>query len=311
MDRTIKPSEIKAVVETAYNKYKDFKVAGAAPDPRVSAMNPGKMSVSVCLTDGTRFGYGDTEAAFAIGSMMRIPMYIQLYSQMSPHDLVHKMGKCGISCHSSNVEKPTGLHVKSLRLASLIEPTGDSDGKMAILSDLMISLMGSSPVLDDAMYKANVKANIDNRIENRLAEAGYELYDNATVAIDIVNKLNSMLVTTAQLAEMGATIASDGMNPASQEHVFDSKISESIVAMIAAKGPKSIRRPWLMITGVPAISSFGGGLLAVIPGFGAIATFSPELVNGTIPYKAAFAMKEIVTSLDLNVFASSRVRVAE
>ncbi len=50
MDRTIKPSEIKAVVETAYNKYKDFKVAGAAPDPRVSAMNPGKMSVSVCLT---------------------------------------------------------------------------------------------------------------------------------------------------------------------------------------------------------------------------------------------------------------------
>lgn len=175
----------------------------------------------------------------------------------------------------------------------------------------MISLMGSSPVLDDAMYKANVKANIDNRIENRLAEAGYELYDNATVAIDIVNKLNSMLVTTAQLAEMGATIASDGMNPASQEHVFDSKISESIVAMIAAKGPKSIRRPWLMITGVPAISSFGGGLLAVIPGFGAIATFSPELVNGTIPYKAAFAMKEIVTSLDLNVFASSRVRVAE
>ena len=81
MDRTIKPSEIKAVVETAYNKYKDFKVAGAAPDPRVSAMNPGKMSVSVCLTDGTRFGYGDTEAAFAMGSMMRIPMYIQLYSQ--------------------------------------------------------------------------------------------------------------------------------------------------------------------------------------------------------------------------------------
>ncbi len=77
MDRTIKPSEIKAVVETAYNKYKDFKVAGAAPDPRVSAMNPGKMSVSVCLTDGTRFGYGDTEAAFAIGSMMRIPMYLQ------------------------------------------------------------------------------------------------------------------------------------------------------------------------------------------------------------------------------------------
>ena len=50
MDRTIKPSEVKAVVETAYNKYKDFKVAGAAPDPRVSAMNPGKAHVSATVT---------------------------------------------------------------------------------------------------------------------------------------------------------------------------------------------------------------------------------------------------------------------
>ncbi|MDE7026834.1 MAG: hypothetical protein K2O87_02820, partial [Duncaniella freteri] len=78
MDRTIKPSEIKAVVETAYNKYKDFKVAGAAPDPRVSAMNPGKMSVSVCLTDGTSFASGDREADVAQGSMRGLPMYIQL-----------------------------------------------------------------------------------------------------------------------------------------------------------------------------------------------------------------------------------------
>ena len=65
----------------------------------------------------------------------------------------------------------------------------------------------------------------------------------------------------------------------------------------------------MTITGVPAMSSFGGGFMTVIPGFGSIAAFSPELIDGHVPFKAAMAMREIVTTLDLNVFASARVKV--
>ena len=118
-----------------------------------------------------------------------------------------------------------------------------------------------------------------------------------------------MLVTTQQLAQMGATIAADGVNPMSGVPVFDGKLSENIVAMMAAKGPKKMRKPWMTITGVPAMSSFGGGFMTVIPGFGSIAAFSPELIDGHVPFKAAMAMREIVTTLDLNVFASARVKV--
>lgn len=302
-------SDVKSAVTAAFEKYRTKTADGAAPDPRVAGMNADKMAISVCLTDGTCFDVGDSQAPFAMGSLLRIPLYTQLYTQMSPMQLAQKMGKCGCShcsCHSS---KPKGIHAKNIRLVSLVQPVGDADGKMEILSKLMISLMGSSPMLDDNLYKTAVKKNCELGVENMLATNDYELYDDAPVAIDIATKLHSMLVTTQQLAQMGATIAADGVNPMSGVPVFDGRLSENIVAMMAAKGPKKMRKPWMTITGVPAMSGFGGGFMTVIPGFGSIAAFSPELIDGHVPFKAAMAMREIVTTLDLNVFASARVKV--
>lgn len=309
MERFVKLSDVKSAMTAAFEKYRTKTADGAAPDPRVAGMNADKMAISVCLTDGTCFDVGDSQSPFAMGSLLRIPLYTQLYTQMSPMQLAQKMGKCGCShcsCHSS---KPKGIHAKNIRLVSLVQPVGDADGKMEILSKLMISLMGSSPMLDDNLYKTAVKKNCELGVENMLATNDYELYDDAPVAIDIATKLHSMLVTTQQLAQMGATIAADGVNPMSGVPVFDGRLSENIVAMMAAKGPKKMRKPWMTITGVPAMSSFGGGFMTVIPGFGSIAAFSPELIDGHVPFKAAMAMREIVTTLDLNVFASARVKV--
>ena len=311
MERFVKLSDVKSVVTAAYEKYKNMSSDNAAPDPRVSDMNTGKMGISVCLVNGTCFGVGDTEAPFAMGTLLRIPLFLQLYTQMPPMEAVQKLRSCGCSGCSCKTTKPKGIHAKNIRLASMVQPIGDADGKMEILSNLMISLMGSSPVLDDNLYKNAVKDNDEKGVENILAADGYELYDNAPVAIDVATKLHSMLVSTRQLAQMGATIAADGINPVSGSPVYDGSISQSIVAMMAAKGPKKMKKPWLMITGVPAMSSFGGGFLTVIPGFGAIAAFSPELESGYIPYKAAMAVRDIVTALDLNVFASARVGVKD
>ena len=78
---------------------------------------------------------------------------------------------------------------------------------------------------------------------------------------------------------------------------------------MAAKGPKHMGKPWLIMTGVPAMSGFGGGFVAVVPGLGSIAAFSPELNEAGVPMKAARAIKDIVTSLQLSAFSSARVDI--
>ena len=313
MDRIVKLADVKSAVREAYDNHKND--AEGTPSPKVAGMNEGKFGISLRLTDGTKFDVGDTQAQFAMGATSRLPIAVQLLIQMSLEKLVEKMNlgkngcKCGCPSSPDGAKPMKGLHAKGVRAVSLVEPVGDFDGKMEILSDVMISLMGSSPVLDDSLYKASTAENAAKDKINALADAGYELYDAADISIDLYTRLRSMLVTTEQLAEMGATIAADGVNPATKEIAFDGSLSASICAMMAAKGPKHMGKPWLIITGVPAMSGFGGGFIAVVPGFGSIAAFSPDLNDAGIPAKAALAVKDIVTKLQLNAFGSARVKV--
>ncbi|MDE5827543.1 MAG: glutaminase [Duncaniella sp.] len=314
MDRKIKLSDLKSAVQEAYDNHKND--TGGTPSQKVADMNQGKFGISVRLIDGTKFDVGHSQAQFAMGAISRLPIAIQLLTQMKPQELVMKMGLgnkgCGCGCGQKPAEpkeRIKGMHAKGVRAASLVEPVGDFDGKMEILSNLMIDLMGSSPVLDDKLYEATQKKAAEKDIVNSYAQVGYELYDEAGLSVNLYNRLRSMLVTTEQLAEMGATIAADGVNPATKAVAFDGSLSATVCAMMAAKGPKHMGKPWMIITGVPAMSGFGGGFVTVIPGFGSIAAFSPELNEAGVPMKAARAIKDIATKLNLNVFGSARVEL--
>ncbi len=316
MDRKIKLADLKSVVSQAYDKLKNDTKGQA--DPRVADMNPGKFGISVRLADGTKFDVGDTQAQFAMGALVRIPVMVQLLTQMRVEELVQKMGiaKCGCKCHgkpkdNGQQDKPKAHHKMALRSVSMVEPTGDPEGKMDIISNMMIGMMGSSPVLDDNLYKAAEKANAERDAVNALAAADFELYDAAAPTIDLYLKLRSMLVTTEQLAEMGATIAADGVNPVTNQIVFDGSISSTICSIMAAKGPKKMGRPWLIMTGTPAMSGFGGGFVAVLPGVGSIAAFSPELNEAGIPIKAALSIKDILDQLQLSAFSSAKVEFVD
>lgn len=241
MDRKISLADLKTAVQQAYDHLKDLHEG--APKAEVADMNVGKFGISVRLADGRKFDVGHTQAQFAMGAISRVPVCLQLLTQMSVDELVQKMamggkGKCCCqAAEPAEANAKHGLHAKALRAVSMVQPVGDFDGKMNLLSDLMISLMGSSPVLDDKLYEAAVAKDVADDKVNRLAALGYELYDDASIAVKLYSRLRSMLVTTEQLAEMGATIAADGVNPVTKEVVFDGALSATLCSMIAAKGP--------------------------------------------------------------------------
>ncbi|MCM1164355.1 MAG: glutaminase [Muribaculaceae bacterium] len=313
MERIIKAADVKTVITESYEQYKTFSKEGLAPPARVADMNAGKFGISMRLVDGTKFDIGDTDAPFAMGAILRVPAYLQVLTQMPVADLTRKLrfDKCGCSCSADDkpsAQRPRGVHAKSLRLLSMVEPTGDADGKMKIISDLMVGLMGTSPVLDDQLYEANVRLATKKDVANTLATTGYELYDTTEVACQLYTKLESMLVTTEQLATMGATIAADGINPVTGTPVFDGSLSAPLVSMIASTGTHHTHKMWMLITGLPAIMGYGGGMMAVLPGFGSIAAFAPELMCDKIPAKAAMAIRDIALKLGLNVYGSARIK---
>lgn len=310
MERKISLNDVKKAVDNAYEQYKSIKEGEINPRVKDQA-KPKDYGIAVVLTDGRVIKKGDADTKFAIGDLARVAVATALVSQYSPDEIVKKSGTCPKEKHDSDDHK-IKLHINkhALRATSAIEPTGDSDGKYNLLVDTLINLSNGEPVLNDKVYEELSNEANQYDIVNRLSERNYTLFDDPALVIDVYNKLKSLQLTAEEVATMGATIAADGVNPSNKSIVFDGSNAATIVTLLAMVGNKRRKRAQLMKIGLPIVHSFAGGVLAVLPGFGAIAAYSPEICEEChASAKGIQAVKSIANELGLNIFASARVTV--
>lgn len=308
MERKLSFTDVTKTVEDAYEKYKSIKEGTV--DARVAGESrENAFGISVVLTDGRVFTKGDTEQQVSLGPVAKVPLSVVLLSQNSADALAKKGACCGGTCKCGCAKfegMPFGKH--GLRAVSAVVPQGDPDGKFSVISDMIYALSSADQGFNDNLYKYLSEKAKAAKIAEQLTEAGYKLYDDAAQSIDVYSRLLAVRLSVTQTAAMGATIAADGRNPESGEYAFDGSIAASVVALMATRG-KHFIKPWMVETGLPAKKSYTGLMLAVLPGFGAIAAYSPELDESGVPVKAAAAIKYIAQTLGLNVYASARVSV--
>lgn len=306
MERKISFNDVTKAVEEAFEQFKSDKEG--AVDPRVQGdSKPDTFGISVTLADGRTFDKGDTTIQVPLGPVAKLPLSLVLMSQNRGDELFNKSCCCGCKKGARpDIELPFGKH--GLRTVSAIVPQGDPDGKFKVITDMVYALTASERGFSDSLYNyytSTIKAN--NIVEN-LTNAGARLYDDVAQSLDVYARVLSLKLSVSQMSVMGATVAADGRNPVNGEYAFEGKYAAPAVAMMASHGKHFIKR-WIVKTGMPAKKSFTGAMLAVLPGFGAIAAYSPEINEHGVPVKAAKAIAYIAEKLGLNVFASARVCV--
>lgn len=307
MTRTIKLADLQAAIDEAYEKYKDLNEGEVDPRVNQPGVEPDTFGISVVLTDGTVLSKGAAKTPVAMGETVKVGLASILLSQMTPDQLIEKSGymACATGCCGTKPKTPFSAH--GIRAISAIEPQNDPEGKWDIVINRLIDLMGSAPVLDDKLLQTLQKQALDTKVEDTFAAADYFLYDDAPIAINAYLKAIALGATAEQLATMGATIAADGVNPVTNAQVFDGAVAANICGLIAAKGPHKMGKPWLMATGLPAKSGFGGSFVGILPGVLGIGAVSPKVNKAEISPRAAMAVKYIVNKLQLNAFGSAKV----
>lgn len=305
MTHKISYNDLQKAVIGAYEEYQNLKKGEV--DTRVQPYTDVKnYGISVVLTDGRVIEKGDTTVRAALGNIVSLPVHGVLLQQYGVKELIKKAGKT--SSHKlRKMELPVCPH--TLRAISAVEPQNDRDGKYDIIVNNIISMLGNEPVLNDKMYEA-MKAEIYSAdVENKLAEAEFTLYDDAATVTDQFAKLESLTVTTTELATLGATIAADGVNPVTKENVFDGELSAPLTTIAAIHGDPDRNRREMLKSGVPEAFSFSGLVLAILPGLGAIAVYGPEVGKHGRSKKGARAVRYITGAIGYNVFGSARVEV--
>lgn len=305
MTRKISYNDLQKAVIGAYEEYKSLEKG--AVDARVQDYTDVKnYGISVVLTDGRVIEKGDTTVRAALGKIITLPVHSVLLQQLGVKELIKKAGKTQ-SSEVKAMQLPVNAHI--LRAISAVEPQNDRDGKYNIIVNNIISMLGNEPVLNDKLYEALKAEAAKADVVNNLAKANYTLYDDVETVVDQYTKLESLTVTTTELATLGATIAADGVNPVTKEVVFDGELSAPLTTIAAIHGRADKNRREMLKSGAPMVYSFAGLVLAILPGVGAIAAYGPEVGKHGRSKKGVRAVRYITDAMNYNVFGSARIEV--
>jgi glutaminase len=102
---------------------------------------------------------------------------------------------------------------------------------------------------------------------------------------------------------MGATLANNGINPATGEQVIKAEDVPYILSTMTMAGLYDGSGGWAWHVGLPAKSGVGGGIVAIVPGKGAIAVFAPPLDEAGNSVKAQEVIEYVAKKLNYDLYS--------
>jgi glutaminase len=101
-------------------------------------------------------------------------------------------------------------------------------------------------------------------------------------------------------------LANQGVNPVSGKRVLDAAHVPELLAIMATAGFYDESGEWMYSAGLPAKTGVGGGIVAVVPGKFAIATFSPPLNEAGNSVRGMQAIRYIAGELGVGLFGANK-----
>lgn len=321
MDKKISVSQIKDAAQEAYNLYKT-NTDGKNADyiPYLANIDKNLFGISICLLDGNIIQLGDSEYRFGIESVSKVHTAVLALRQYGAQKLLEMIGADATGLPFNSImaillekDHPSTplVNAGAITADSMVQPIGDSDKKWEAIVNNITELCGSAPQLIDELYKSESATNFNNRSITWLLKNYNRIYDDPDMSLDLYTRQCSLGITAQQLSVCAATIANDGLNPATKKQVFDASLSPKITSLIATVGFYEHTGDWLYTSGIPAKTGVGGGVMGIMPGLFGISAFAPPIDGAGNSVKAQLAIKHIMNKLGLSIFNGDRVTITE
>ena len=307
---------VEAAVREAYEKFRsDTSGKNADYIPYLAQVDSKLFGISVVTTDNQVFEIGDVKYSFSIQSISKVYTLALAMEELGYDKVFQRVGSepTGRAFNSVTavVEMPTHtanplVNAGAIATTSLISGK-DANEKWNKILDFYSKVAGEKLVLIDEVYKSEAATNAGNKALSMLLAKYERIYADPFESVDIYTKQCSVGVNATQLARMGAVLANNGKNPATGEQVIKRQDVPYILSAMTMAGLYDSSGAWAWNVGLPAKSGVGGGIVAVIPGKGAIAVFAPRLDEAGNSVKAQKVIEYVGDKLDYNIFSPSSV----
>ena len=307
---------VASAVQQAYDKFKtDNRGKNADYIPYLAHVDSKLFGIAIVTTGNDVLTKGDVKYSFSIQSISKVYTLALAMEALGPDKVFEKIGSepTGRPFNSpiAVVDMPTHtgnpfVNAGAIATASLISGKDDNEKWNKILS-FYGRAAGEKLSLIDEVYKSEAATNTGNKALSMLLAKYDRIYANPFESVDVYTKQCSVGVNALQLARMGATLANNGINPATGEQVIKARDVPYILSAMTMAGLYDGSGGWAWHVGLPAKSGVGGGIVAIVPGKGAIAVFAPPLDEAGNSVKAQEVIEYVSDKLNYNLYSPASV----
>jgi glutaminase len=281
--------------------------------PALARVEPTLFGLSIVGTTGNVYEVGDTRHHFSIMSASK-PFLLALVCKAIGWESVRSSvganatGKSfnSVAAIEDSIDGRTNPMVNSGAIATTsLAPGTGHEARWRFIQEGLSRFAGRELTIDAEVYASSSETNFRNRSIACFLQTRQRIFCDPMEAVDLYTRQCALAVTARDLAVMGATLASGGVNPLTREHVVDAGDCRIALAVMATAGMYETSGDWLCDVGLPGKSGIGGGIVTVSPGKGGFGSFAPPLDAAGNSVRGVLAARSISERLGFDLFVSA------
>ncbi len=301
---------LQAIVNEVYEATKGVSGGkNASYIPYLASVPSDLFGLAVVTVDGAAHEAGDAHDEFAIESISKVFNLALVMEHLGPAAIHQKVGAdptaepfnsvLAIELHGGRPLTPL-VNAGAISTVSLLEGATKGDRWTRMMNNYS-AFAGRPLALNEAVYRSESETNFHNRGIAWLLYSYGTLYSDPMEATELYTAGCSIGINALDLATMGAVLANRGIHPLNRQRVISEANCAPILSEMVMEGLYQRSGDWFYEVGLPGKSGVGGGLLAVMPGFGALAAFSPPLDKAGNSVKGWAALRMLAGRLGLSL----------
>ncbi|MDZ8093094.1 MAG: glutaminase A [Nostoc sp. DedQUE05] len=271
--------------------------------PQLALANPGWFAVHICCESGYTISFGDTACVFPLMSVIKTFSLLYLLEHLGAETVFGWVGVEPSDAPFNSLEQlisdrahPRNPMINSGAITLSEKFPGQNANQRTLLFCQWLNQLAGCQLSLDKVMLASVRltrSTANEAIANYLAEAGH--LENIETALDTYEQICCISGQVEDLALLGKLLACENSYLSAQNRRI-------VNAVMLTCGLYEASAEFAVRIGLPMKSGIGGGLVAIVPGEGAIACYSPALDGVGNPVAGLAFVEALAQELQLSIF---------
>ena len=279
--------------------------------PALARIDPNRFGIAFADGDGQVFGAGDCDEPFSIQSISKV-FTLALALERVGAGLWEKVGRepSGSAFNSIiQLESERGIprnpliNPGAMVVTDQLIGTGTGEAAIgALLAMLRAQARDDRVAVDEEVAESESRTGSRNRSLAWFMKSFGVLSNEVDTVLGAYFRQCAVAMSCRQLARAGLFLAFDGRDPETGQEVCPWHRARRINSVMMLCGHYDNSGEFAFRVGLPGKSGVGGGILAIAPGHGAVAVWSPALNPAGTSAAGAAALEALVEKTGWSVF---------